>query len=79
MAVHTAVGFAAHFFGCQMRHKLVTIKVEVHPVWGAAAFFTANHLAIKFAGYLNVGDRECKVEGLKCAVFGLGCGHVRYQ
>jgi hypothetical protein len=34
-------------------------------VWGAAAFFTANHLAIKFAGYLNVGDRECKVEGLK--------------
>lgn len=65
VAIHAAVGFATHFFWCQVRHQLVAVKVEVYPVWGTSAFFTANYLAVKFARDCNVSHRKSKMERLK--------------
>jgi len=52
----------ADFVRCKVGHDLVPVEIEVHPVGGAAAFRTAEQIAIKLTGGRDVMDRKSEMK-----------------
>lgn len=61
VAVHRVAvrGFLMRHFRCLVDHQLVAEEIEIHPVVAAAAFGTAEHLAIEMPGGSQVVDGNC--------------------
>jgi hypothetical protein len=47
-----------------VRHDLVAVKIEVHPIGTAAPFWATEYAAVKGAGGFKIGNREGQVKGL---------------
>src|SRR5690606_41627681 len=58
IAVHRIVAGDRPHAVDAMRHDLVAVEIEVHPVGVAASLLAAENAAVEGARLLDVGDRE---------------------
>src|SRR5690606_21945321 len=63
IAVHRIVAGDRPHAVDAMRHDLVAVEIEVHPVGVAASLLAAENAAVEGARLLDVGDREGEMEG----------------